>query len=401
MTNGPGRLPDAALDALEIALAPVDGWIAGWPARDAADELPIHAVVVPADQATPGVCAAWGRAALDALDEHAPGPVSLAMATGLPADAVEAAWPALRRRLQQRPVQDLRIDLAPGARPAVGARDAEDVDDANVERAVGTLLHALADDGGPTRCGIRHGGVGADVRRRTVRGLDRVVGLLADAGGPPDGFRLTLPGIVHVDQVAAYSALLRVLEVAHDLPEDRLVFELQVDAPEAVLAADGTVPLRAMIDAAGRRCVGIQLDPVGFGAAVGIAPSDRAMDGTADTVPSARATDGMAHAVPAAPAGDPVRTAEAIVRLAAASARIAVVGGAGAAHVGAGGAVPVDAGAAPTVDDRAVVHALWRAHVDHVARERAGGVLQGWDVHPLQLVTRHLVALAGRRPGDA
>ncbi|WP_036725348.1 DUF6986 family protein, partial [Patulibacter minatonensis] len=292
MTNGPGRLPDAALDALETALAPVDGWIAARRAPASADGRPGHTVLVAADRAEPGVCAAWGRAALEALDEHAPGPVSLAMATGLPADEVETAWPELRRRLGRRPVEDLRIDLsaagagsagdegratpAPGgpvagvaAVPDGGAADDAAADDA-ADQAVRTLLAEVDDAGGPVRCGVLHRGLGASTRHLAVRALDRVVGGLAEAGGPPAGFRLTLPGAVHVDQVAAYSALLRVLEVVHDLPEDRLVFELRVDAPEAVLAADGTVPLRAMVDAAGTRCVGLHLDAVGYGAALGL-----------------------------------------------------------------------------------------------------------------------------------
>ena len=351
--NGPGRLPDAALAALEQALAPLDGWTARrWPGGSGAGQ-PAHTVYVPADRAEPGVCARWGREALAALDEHAPGPQTLAIATGLPGDEVEAAWPLLRTTLAQRPVEDLRIDLEDG----YGPHD-DDAEDADADAAVAVLLAEAAADGGPRRCGVRHRSLEASTRARAVRTLDRVIGGLAEAGGPPDGFVLTLPKVVHVDQVSAYGALLRVLEVAHGLDEDALRFEIQVETPQAILAADGRVPLGPMLDAAGGRVVGLHYGTYDYSAAMGVPAAEQRAD----------------HPV--------AQTAKAVMRLAAAGTGVEV-------SDGSTNRLPVG--------DRETVHAHWRVHADLVLGALADGVRQGWDLHPAQLVTRHLVTTVATR----
>ncbi|MEV4423237.1 aldolase, partial [Patulibacter sp. NPDC049589] len=351
--NGPGRLPAAALEALDTALAPLDLWAARrWPGGSGADQ-PAHTVYVPADRAEPGVCGRWGREALAALDEHAPGPVSLATATGLPVAEVDDAWPLLRATLERRPIEDLRLDLEDGYGPRP-----DDVEDADADAAVATLLAEAVAGDGPRRSGVRHRSLEAATRARAVRTLDRVIGGLAAAGGPPEGFVLTLPKVVHVDQVAAYAALLRVLEVAHDLPEDALVFEIQVETPQAILAADGRLPLAPMIDVAGGRCVGLHYGTYDYSAALGVPAAEQRAD----------------HPV--------AQTAKAVMRLAAAGTGVEV-------SDGSTNRLPVG--------DRATVHAHWRVHAELVLGALADGVRQGWDLHPAQLVTRHLVTIVAMR----
>jgi len=351
--SGPGRLPAEALAALEQALAPLDDWAARrWPGGSGADQ-PAHTVYVPADRADPGICGAWGRAALDALDAHAPDPATLAAATGLTADEVAAAWPLLRRTLRDRPIEDMRLDLEDG----YGPRD-DATEDADADRAVRTLLAEAGAADGPRRSGVRHRSLEASTRARAVRTLDRVVGGLTLAGGPPPGFVLTLPKVVHVDQVAAYAALLRVLEVAHGLPEASLRFEIQVETPQAILAADGRVPLGPMLDAAGGRCTGLHYGTYDYSAAMGVPAAEQRAD----------------HPV--------AQTAKGLMRLAAAGTGVEV-------SDGSTNRLPVG--------DRATVHAHWRVHADLVVGALADGVRQGWDLHPAQLVTRHLVTIVAMR----
>jgi citrate lyase beta subunit len=191
-----------------------------------------------------------------------------------------------------------------------------------------------------------------------VRTLDRVLGGLVAGGGPPPGLVLTLPKVVHVDQVAAYAALLAALEDAHGLPPGSLRFEIQVETPQAILAADGRLPLAPMLDAAEGRCTGLHYGTYDYSAAMGVPAAEQRAD----------------HPV--------AQTAKAVMRLAAAGTGVEV-------SDGSTNRLPVG--------DRATVHAHWRLHADLVLGALADGVRQGWDLHPAQLVTRHLVTIVAMR----
>lgn len=347
--SGPGRLGAAQLAALEAALGPLDAWAPRrWPGGSGAGQ-PVHTVYVPADRASPGVCGAWGRAAEASLAAHGLDPGTLAAATGLPVDEVEDAWALLGGTLATRPIQDLRLDLEDGYGPRT-----DDVEDRDADAAAATILAEAAAADGPRRSGIRHRSLEASTRSRAVRTLDRVVGRLAEAGGPPPGFVLTLPKVVHVDQVTAYATLLGALEAAHGLRAGSLVFEIQVETPQAILAADGRLPLAPMLDAAGGRCTGLHYGTYDYSAALGVPAAEQRAD----------------HPV--------ARTAKAVMRLAAAGTGVEV-------SDGSTNRLPVG--------DRATVHAGWRVHADLVLGALAEGIRQGWDLHPAQLVTRHLVTI--------
>ncbi len=313
----------------------------------------MHTVYVPADRAAPGVCAAWGRQALATLDEHAGSPEALAIATGLERDEVHGAWPLLRAVLAERPIVDLRIDLEDG----YGARtDAQE--DADAVRAA-EVLHAEAGAGiRPRRLGIRHRSLERGTRARAVRTLELVIGGLAGAGSLPDGLVLTLPKVIDVRQVEAYVALLAALETTYDLGDGALRFEIQVETPQAILAADGRLPLAPMLDAGAGRITGLHFGTYDYTAAMGVgAAHQRAQHPTA-------------------------QVAKAVMRLAAAGTGVEV-------SDGSTNRLPVG--------DTAAIHAGWRTHADLVQSALADGLLQGWDLHPAQLVTRHLVTIVAAR----
>lgn len=353
MTIGDG-LPPSARDALEAALAPVDAWAERRYPGGASTDQPVHTVYVPADRAEPGLCADWGAAALAALDAHAPTPEQLAAATSLPAEEVADAWPLLREVLARRPIVDLRIDLEDG----YGARsDAQE--DADARRAADILrAEAIASQARPQRLGIRHRSLERATRARALRTLELVVGELAGAGGLPDGFVLTLPKVIDVRQVAAYAGLLGALERAHGLRPGALRFEIQVETPQAILAADGRLPLAPMLDAGEGRITGLHFGTYDYTAAMGVS---------------------AAHQRAQHPAA---LFAKAVMRLAAAGTGVEI-------SDGSTNRLPVGDGAA--------VHEGWRIHAQLVQDGLADGLRQGWDLHPAQLVTRHLVAITSAR----
>lgn len=348
-----GRLPQQALDALEDALAPLDAWAEARYPGGAATEQPLHTVYVPADRAAPGLCAEWGRLALAALDEHAPTPETLADATGVPAHEVRDAWPLLREVLAGRPIVDLRVDLEDG----YGAHgDAQE--DADAAHAARVLQAEAASPVGPQRLGIRHRSLERATRARAVRTLELVVGGLAEFGGLPAGFVLTLPKVIDVRQVEAYVALLEALESSYELGGGALRFEIQVETPQAILAADGRLPLAPMLDAGQGRITGLHFGTYDYTAAMGV---------------------GAAHQRAQHPAA---QVAKAVMRLAAAGTGVEV-------SDGSTNQLPV--GATPAV------HAGWRTHAELVRGALADGLRQGWDLHPAQLVTRHLVTIVTAR----
>ena len=296
--------------------SPPTGWARGWSSEHGAD-------------------------ARAALDEHAPDPDALARAVGADPDQVAAVWPLLLAKLEREPVEDLRIDLEDGYR---GHPD--DEEDAHAVAAV----RAVAADP-PPYWGVRFKSFEAPTRARGLRTLDLVLGAALEAGGLPDGFRLTLPKVTSVEQVLAMVAACERLEAAYSLDRGRLRFEVQVETPQAVLGADGTATVARLVHAARGRCNGLHFGTYDYTAALGIAAGQQAMD----------------H-----PAADHAKD---VLQVAAAGTGVAV-------SDGSTNVLPVG----PTEQ----VHAAWALHFRLVRRSLERGLYQGWDLHPAQLPTRFL-----------
>jgi citrate lyase beta subunit len=311
---------------------------------------PVHTVYVPADRFSVGVPRDWGRAALEQLDQFAPTPADLAAATGLPAPLVADVYGRVRAKLAAEPVEDLRIDFEDG----YGNRTDDEEDRAVLDTAA--ALSALAvRDGRPPYLGIRFKSFEAPSRRRGLRTLDLLLGALAEADGLPEGFVLTLPKVTSVDQVAAMVDVCARLEQAYALPAGRLAFEIQVETPQAVLAADGTATVARMIAASGGRCIGLHYGTFDYSAALGIAARYQSLE----------------H-----PAAD---HAKAVMQVAAAGTGV---------RLSDGSTNVVPTGAPDAVRD------AWRLHARLVTRSLERGFYQGWDMHPGHLPTRYLATYA-------
>jgi citrate lyase beta subunit len=329
-------LPEEVYAELDRRLAPVDAArLAAYPG-ERPDRQPVHTCYVPADAVVPGLAAAWGSAALQALDEH--GLPDL----GLGPELVEQVLPRVRAKLATEPVEDLRVDAEDGYR---GAPDAEDDD---VLRAA-ALVAADAEAGAaPPSVGIRAKSLEGPTRRRGVRSLDLFLGALG-TGRPAV---VTLPKVTDVEQVRAFLPVLEALEAAHGV---RLALELQIETPQAVLGRDGAVTVARMVHAAGPRLIGLHHGTYDYSAALGIAAAHQASD----------------H-----PAAD---LAKQVMQLA--------VAGTGAHAVdGSTNVLPLGS--------RTQVHEAWRVHARLVTRALERGLYQGWDLHPAQLITRYTATYA-------
>jgi citrate lyase beta subunit len=337
-------LSPQAYARLDQALTGVDAQLARDYPGESGTRQPVHTVYVPADRFTAELPGEWSAQALAALEEHLPDPAALAAVLGVAEPVAAEVLPRLRAKLAAEPIEDLRIDFEDG----YGARpDAEE--DAAAERA-GRQFAALALPFGGLRCK----GLEPASRYRGVRTLDMFLGALLAARPAgsrlPAGFAVTLPKVTHPGQVAAFAELCTELERVHDLPGGELRFELQIETPQAILAADGTAAVAGLLRAGAGRVTALHYGTYDYSAACGVAAPYQS----------------LAH-----PVAD---HAKAVMQVAAAGTGVRLSDG--------------STNVLPVGPPEAVL-AAWRLHAGLVRRSLERGFYQGWDLHPGQLVTRY------------
>jgi citrate lyase beta subunit len=351
----PAQHIDDLATELDRRLASADAALAGQYAGDRGVRQPVHTVYVPADRYDAGTVPAWRASAQEALAAYGSSAEELAAVTGMADHLVRDVYPRVQAKLTDEPIEDLRIDFEDG----FGQRPDEQEDDAAVSAA-----HALADSvrtgtAAPFN-GIRFKSFEAPTRRRGLRTLDLFVGALAAAGGLTEGFVVTLPKVTSVDQVAAMVLACERIEQAHGLAQGSLRFEIQVETPQSILGADGTVLVARMIHASAGRCTSLHYGTYDYSASCGIAAAYQSME----------------H-----PAAD---HAKAVMQVAAAGTGV---------HLSDGSTNVLPVGG------RDAVHPAWRLHTRLVRRSLERGFYQGWDLHPAQLPTRYLATYGFYREG--
>ncbi|MEV6301587.1 aldolase/citrate lyase family protein [Actinoplanes sp. NPDC051861] len=321
------RLSDHDHAEIDGLLAAHDAFLRSRYPGERAGRQPVHTVYIPADRLDG--FRDWGEIALRTMDEH------------------DFPWPdpAVRAKLATEPIEDLRVDFEDG----YGVRDDEQ-EDAAVRKAAAIL----ADGPRPPFVGVRIKSLEAATRRRSLRTLDLFLELFQDR------FTITLPKVSGPDQVTTMVTLCEKLERAYALSTGSMTFEIQVELPSAVLAADGTATVARLITAAGGRCTGLHYGTYDYSAAAGVAAACQSME----------------H-----PAAD---YAKAVMQAAAAQTGVRL-------SDGSTNVLPVG--------DPAHVRAAWDLHHRLVRRSLERGFYQGWDLHPAQLPTRYAATYAFFRDG--
>lgn len=360
-TIGPAvvsALTDDFLTELDQSLTVADAALTRLYPGDPGTRQPVHTVYVPAADADADTARRWGGAALALLDEQAPLDV-VAEITGLGSSVDADVYRRVRAKLSEQPVEDLRLDFEDG----YGNRE-DTEEDADARRAATVLGQLLSSSAGPSFAGIRFKSLEPATRRRGLRTLGLVVaGLLAEpgaAGELPAGFLVTLPKVTSVDQVSAMVRICEELERAHALQPGALRFEIQIETPQSILAADGTATVAAMIHAADSRCVALHYGTFDYSASCGVAPAQQS----------------LAH-----PVAD---HAKAVMQVAAAGTAVRL----------SDGSTNITPTGSPD-QIRAAMH----LHAQLVRRSLDRAYYQGWDMHPGHLVTRYLATYAFYRSG--
>ena len=309
---------------------------------------PVHTVYVPADRVEPGLLASYGNQALMSIVEHGAEFLDVL-------DGDEDLVGRVLAKLEREPIEDLRIDFEDG----YGARS-DDEEDETARKAGSALAQWIADGEAPPFHGIRFKSFEQPTRGRGLRTLALFLESLAGDGGLPHGFVVTLPKVTSIDQVEAMAVAAECLEKDLALPSGALRFELQVEAPQAVLGSDGTVLVARMIHASAGRCVGLHYGTYDYSADLGIPPGEQSLEHPA--------ADHAKAVMQAAAAGTGVRLSDG-------STNVLPVGDADAMRAG------------------------WANHLRLVRRSLERGFYQGWDLHPAQLPTRYAANFTFFRSG--
>jgi hypothetical protein len=312
-----------------------------------------------------------GALARSSFEAHAGDPATFAALVGLSDDALaDELFARVRAKLHDAPIEAMTIDFEDGYGPR-----ADHEEDADATRAAGALATRAASGHAAPRIGLRIKALGPDSGARGARTLDLFVSALVRACGKlPTGFGVTLPKVSSEAEVAALVTLLGELEGALGQPRGAIGVELMIEAPSSLVADDGTIPVRRLVNAAGARARAVHLGAYDLTAACGVAAPDQQLD----------------H-----PLCDQAR---AMMQLALAGSDVAVVDGATtqlpiAPHrVAAAAGASLDA--AQRLDNELAVREAWHLHALNVRRALAFGIHAGWDLHPAQLAARHGAVIA-------
>jgi citrate lyase beta subunit len=313
---------------------------------------PVHTVYGGAHLFRPNIAAKVGAVAKASLDRYAPSAATLAQAVGLPANELaERVYARVREKLEREPVEDYRIDFEDG----YGDRP-DDEEDRDATAAANAVLTGARERTLPTSIGFRIKALVDGIEDRAIRTLDLVLTTLAEHGGLPAGFVVTLPKVTRPQQVATLAARLAGFEEVHRLAPRTIGIEIMVEDPAALYLPHGRVALPEMVRRADGRLRSAHFGAYDYLSACGVAASEQR----------------LRH-----PMCDFARS---LMQASLARTGVRVVDGATAV-------LPLPA--LGDVDDVASVHRGWRHHYEDVRHGLASGFYQGWDVHPAQLVSRY------------
>ncbi len=336
---------------------------------DFAGRQPVHTVYGGAHLFKSDSAKKLGELSIRALTRYAPDAVTFARAVGLDETIAHAVYDRVIDKLKREPVEDFRIDFEDG----YGNRpDAEE--DGHAVAAALEVAKGLEEGTLPPFIGIRIKTFSNELSARSVRTMDVFLTALIrqTKGRLPDWFCVTLPKIVHPGQAAALGKLLDAFEKRKKLRPGAVKVELMVETPQSIIGADGTAPLRAMVDALGARCTGAHFGTYDYTASCGITAAHQH----------------MTHAS--------CDFAKAVMQVALAGTGVTLSDGAtNVMPVGPHRPAPGEYLSAE--QDRENVDAVrraWRLHYDHATRSLVNGFYQGWDLHPAQLPTRYAAVYA-------
>jgi len=335
---------------------------------ETASRQPVHTVYGGAQLFRADAAQKLGAVALRALEDYAPDAATLGDALGIGGHPkLSEIHARVADKLRREPVEDYRIDFEDG----YGNRP-DDEEDGHAAEVGAALADGMARGTLPAFIGIRIKPLNEELRARSIRTLDIVLGAVHErAGALPERFVITLPKITLLEQVEFAVTVLERMERTLGLGTATLRFEVMVETPQIVLDASGRSLLPRILDAAQGRLAGAHFGTYDYTAGVGITAAHQRMRHPA--------CDFAKEMMQVAFAGTGVWLSDGSTALLPVPIHRATDGKLTAKHM---------------AENRASVHNAWKLHFDDVQHSLVGGFYQGWDLHPAQLVTRYAALFA-------
>ncbi|CAN5695742.1 aldolase/citrate lyase family protein [soil metagenome] len=325
---------------------------------------PVHTVYGGAQLFAVDTVGKLGSVALRALDTYAPDSELLGRALRISDHpALTTIDGRVRDKLAREPIEDFRIDFEDG----YGNRpDSEE--DGHAATVASELAKGMREGTLSPFIGMRIKPLNEELRGRSIRTLDLVYTAMADAGGLPERWVVTIPKITIIEQVEFTVSVLAQLERKLGFGAGTLKFEAMVETPQIVLDASGRSLLPRLLAASEGRLRGAHFGTYDYTAGINITAAQQRMQH-----PSCEFAK---HFMQAAFAGTEAWLSDGSTTVMPVPVHREAKGGPALTK-------------AQQAENAASVHAAWRMHFDDVRHSLAGGFYQGWDLHPAQLVTRY------------
>ena len=315
---------------------------------------PVHVLYGGADRFARNTIPKLGKLAALAFDKFAQGMSSdeAEQVFGTSTDVLAR----VRARLVQTPIEDFRIDFEDGLGPRTSSEE-----DALATRAGSELAHAMREGLSARRMGLRIRPLDADTGARGLRTLTLFLTSLSaslEGANITTELMLTVPKVQHEESVRIACEALEALEQALQLAPGVVRLEAMIEDMASLEAS----LLHRVLEAGGARLSSLHLGNYDLTASLGVLGPDQR----------------FTH-----PACD-----DALLRLQQACAGTHV-------HVAAGATtrLPLATSGNDAVD-RARVLGAWQEHAQHVRHAMSFGVMQSWDLHPAQLISRYAALFA-------
>ena len=347
-----------ALEGWSRRLTETAGRIAADYPGDGPHRQPVHTVYGGAHIFNWNTAPKLGELAVEAMRAWIPDPETLAEVTGISLDLAGLVHPLVAEKLKTEAVEDFRIDFEDG----YGHRP-DPEEDGHARSAALEVARGMEEGTLPPFIGIRIKPLSGELHRRALSTLNLfLTTLVAEGGGLPEEFVVTLPKVQSPAQVEVLDEALGMLEKG--LGVGPLPIELMVETPQTVIARDGGAGVRSYVDAGGGRVRAAHFGTYDYTASLNITAAHQTMDHPG--------CDFARHVLQVSLAGTGIWLSD------------------GATNVMP---VPIHRGddltEAEVEANRQTIHQAMALHYSHVRRSLLHGYYQGWDLHPGQLPTRY------------
>jgi citrate lyase beta subunit len=337
---------------------------------------PVQTLYGGADRFAADVVAKMGRIAREAFDRYVRSSGDIARIFAIDPEIAAAVYPRLRARLELKPLDDVRIDFEDG----YGLRTDAD-EDAHAKQAAGRLAEAVNKKKLPPRIGIRIRALDGVTGKRALRTLSLFLAEYArGASSLPTDFVVTLPKVTHADEVSVLVDAVTALERRLGLHEGSIGLELVAETPQAFTGGSGSpllgdrIGCEAMIVAGQGRCRGVHFGPYDYLSSLSVPASAQRLDHPSCEYGRHLLQHVCArHGLPLVDGPITLLPVE--------------------IHPGA------SEGSAEFEENRRSMEEGWRESFRQVRRALSGGIFQGWDLHPFQLVSRYAAVFSFFREG--